>query len=103
MPNLFHHILLNAIWSMYAGDRFSYTDHGYTRYVAQQGIDFIRGTGPTGRALVLTPWLRYILPKMSGFKQIRNSNLKVVEAIKVSRKNVCDCYCFGRKISDTCR
>jgi hypothetical protein len=72
---------------MYAGDRFSYKDHGYTRYVAQQSIDFIRNTGPTGRALVLTPWLRHVLPKASGFKQIRNSNIKVVEAIKVSRKN----------------
>jgi len=86
---------------MYAGDRFSYTDHRYTRFVAQQAIDFIRGTGPTGRALVLTPWLRHVLPKTSGFQQIRNSNIKVVEVIKVSRKNVCDCYCLGRKISDT--
>lgn len=82
MPNLFHHILLNAVWSMYAGDRFSYTDHGYTRFVAQKGIDFVRATGPTGRALVLTPWLRYVLPKKTGFIQIRNSNIKVVEAIK---------------------
>lgn len=81
-PDLFHQILLNAIWSMYAGDRFSYTDHRYTRFVAQQAIDFIRGTGPTGRALVLTPWLRHVLPKASGFQQIRNSNFKVVEAIK---------------------
>jgi hypothetical protein len=71
---------------MYAGDRFSYTDHGYTRFVAQQGIDVIRATGPTGRALVLTPWLRYLLPKKTGFTQFRNSNIKVVEAIKVSRK-----------------
>lgn len=82
---------------MYAGDRFSHTDHGYTRFVAQQAIDFIRGTGPTGRALVLTPWLRYLLPKTTGFIQIRNSNIKVVEAIKVSRKSVCICYALEER------
>jgi hypothetical protein len=71
---------------MYAGDRFSYTDHGYSRFVSKQAIDFVRATGPTGRALVLTPWLRYIFPKKSGFFQIRNSNIKIVEAIKVGGK-----------------
>jgi hypothetical protein len=55
VPDLFHHILLNAVWSKYVGYCFSYTDHVYTRFVAQQGVDFICGTGPTVRALVLTP------------------------------------------------
>ena len=86
MPDLFHQILLNAVWSIYAGDRFSYTDHGYSRLVAQQVIDFIRSTDPTGRALALTPWLRYIFPKKTGFTEIRDSSNKIVEAIKVGGK-----------------
>jgi hypothetical protein len=84
LPDLFFHILLNAIWSMYAGDRFSYKDHRYTRFIAQQGINFVRASDPTGRALALTPWIRHIIPQKSGFTQIRNTNIKLVEAIKVS-------------------
>jgi hypothetical protein len=86
LPDLFFHILLNAIWSMYAGDRFSYTDHGHTRFIAQQGINFVRASDPTGRALALTPWIRHIFPQKSGFTQIRSTNIKLVEAIKVSKK-----------------
>ena len=84
VPDLFYHILLNAIWSMYAGDKFSHADHSYTRFIAQQGIDFIRATGPTGGSLVLTPWLRYFFPQTSGFTKIRQTNLKIVDYIKVS-------------------
>ncbi|PNF22710.1 putative cytochrome P450 304a1 [Cryptotermes secundus] len=82
LPDLFFHILLNAIWSMYAGDRFSYTDHGHARFIAQQGIKFVRANDPTGRALALTPWIRHIFPQKSGFTQIRNTNTKLVEVIK---------------------
>ncbi|XP_069687544.1 probable cytochrome P450 304a1 [Periplaneta americana] len=82
VPDLFYHVLLNAIWSMYAGDRFSHSDHRFTRYIAQQGIDFVRATGPTGGALVLTPWLRYILPEKSGFSEIRKTNQQLVEIIR---------------------
>jgi hypothetical protein len=71
---------------MYAGDRFSYSDHGYARFIAQQGINFVRATGPTGRALALTPWIRHIIPQKSGFTQIRNTNIRLIEPIKVSKK-----------------
>ena len=82
VPDVFYHVLLNAIWSMYAGDKFSHVDHKYTRFIAQQGIDFIRATGPTGGTLVLTPWLRHIFPEKSGFKKIRETNLRIVDTIK---------------------
>lgn len=91
VPDLFYHVLLNAIWSMYAGDRFSHSDHRFTRFIAQQGIDFIRATGPTGGALVLTPWLRYILPEKSGFSEIRKTNQQLVEIIRVSNCNLRIC------------
>lgn len=84
VPDLFYHILLNAIWSMYAGDKFSHVNHEFTRFIAQQGIDFIQATGPTGGTLVLTPWLRYFFPETSGFKKIRETNLKIVDSIKNS-------------------
>ncbi|KAJ9573737.1 hypothetical protein L9F63_008861 [Diploptera punctata] len=81
-PDLFYHILVNAIWSMYAGDKFSDGDHQYTRYIAQQGIDFIQATSPTGGTIVLTPWIRHIFPEKSGFKKIRETNLRIVDRIK---------------------
>ena len=70
---------------MYAGDKFSHIDHTYTRFIAQQGIDFIRATGPTGGTLVLTPSLRYLFPETSGFKKIRETNLRIVDSIRVSK------------------
>jgi hypothetical protein len=78
---------------MYAGERFSYTDHEYARFIAQQSINFVRATDPMGRALALTPWIRHIFPKKSGFTDIRNTNIKVVEAIKVSNHNHFTKFC----------
>ena len=69
---------------MFAGDKFSYEDHKYARFIAQQSIDFVRATGPTGNTLVLSPWLRYIFPESTGFKLIRETNIKIVDKIKVS-------------------
>ena len=83
-PTVFYAVILNGLWYMLAGQRFSTKEHGELRFFAEQAFRTQRSVDITGNALAQTDWIRYFVPYYSGFKDLIESSenmLKFVEVI----------------------
>jgi len=84
VPTVFYTVILNALWSMLTGQRFSTKEHGKARYFAEQAFRTQRAIDITGNALAQTTWIRFFAPYYSGYTDLvqpsQNMN-KVMEVI----------------------
>jgi hypothetical protein len=70
VPTVFYPVIMNALWHMLTGKRFSTNEHGKARYYAEQGLRTQRSIDVTGNALLQTPWLRFFAPYYTGFTDL---------------------------------
>jgi len=85
VPTAFYPVILNALWSMLTGQRFSTKEHGKPRYFAEQAFRTQRAIDVTGNALAQTTWIRFFAPYYSGFTDLiessKNMNKFVEKAV----------------------
>ena len=74
VPTVFYTVILNALWSMLTGQRFSTKEHGKARYFAEQAFRTQRAIDITGNALAQTTWIRFFAPYYSGFTDLIESS-----------------------------
>lgn len=84
VPDVFCHVFLNALWAMMFGDVFSRGDHAPSRRLVAMGFRFHRNTDPTGAALSLTPWLRYLAPMASGHAGMWDANEYMLRELRAA-------------------
>ncbi|KAF5307366.1 hypothetical protein FQR65_LT07083 [Abscondita terminalis] len=64
---------------MLVGQRF---DEKELRELGRSTLNFLQNIDTTGRALSITPWVRYFAPKYFGSKQIFDENIKMRDFFK---------------------
>ncbi|KAK5638647.1 hypothetical protein RI129_012942 [Pyrocoelia pectoralis] len=79
IPDLFYGPLSNTILHMLVGKRFEDKE---LRTIARSILRFLRSTDAAGRALNITPWLRYFAPEYFEFSIIVSSQNLVEERKK---------------------
>jgi len=82
VPTVFYPVILNAMWHMFAGQRFSTKEHGNQRYFAEQAYRTQRSVDITGNALAQTDWIRYFAPYYSGFTDLIDSSENMLKFVK---------------------
>jgi hypothetical protein len=90
VPTVFYPVILNALWSMLTGQRFSTNEDRKAGYFAEQAFRTQRSVDATGNALLQTPWIRFFAPYYSGFTDLIVST----EHEQVREGNSMPCY-FG--------
>ena len=83
VPTVFYPVILNALWHMLAGQRFSIKEHGKPRYFAEQAYRLQRSVDVTGNAIAQTDWLRYFAPYYSGFTDLIESSQNMHKFVEV--------------------
>jgi len=83
VPTVFYPVILNALWSMLTGQRFSTNEHRKARYFAEQAFRTQRSVDATGNALLQTPWIRFFAPYYSGFTDLIESAPNMNKFVKV--------------------
>ena len=83
VPTVFYPVILNAMWYMLAGQRFSTKEHGEPRYVAEQAYRTVRSIDMTGNAIGQTDWLRFFVPYYSGYKDLIESSENMLRFVEV--------------------
>ncbi|KAF5307365.1 hypothetical protein FQR65_LT07082 [Abscondita terminalis] len=79
MPDFFYALLSNTVLHMSVGQRFEQKE---LRELARSTSTFFRNIDPTGRAISITPWVRYFAPKYFGSTQIFEENIKMRDFFK---------------------
>jgi hypothetical protein len=74
VPTVFYPVIINALWYVLSGQRFSSNEHGKARYYAEQAFRTQRSVDATGNALIQTPWIRFFAPYYSGFTDLIESS-----------------------------
>jgi len=82
VPTVFYPVILNAMWYMLAGQRFSTKEHGEPRYVAEQAYRTVRSIDMTGNAIGQTDWLRFFVPYYSGYKDLIESSENMLRFVE---------------------
>ncbi|KAJ9577487.1 hypothetical protein L9F63_005988 [Diploptera punctata] len=75
---------------MLTGQRFPTKEHKKLRCFAHQALRFQKSVDVTGDAVALTPWLRFLAPKLTGFVDLMESTafmLKYMEDAVKEHKN----------------
>lgn len=81
-PNALYSGIVNLLWMMMAGNRFSRDQYDELRAIAIASEKFVQNVDPLGGAVAQTPWLLHIAPESTGFPSvIRNSKI-LSDAIK---------------------
>ena len=83
IPTVFYPVILNALWHMITGLRYSTKEHGEARYFAEQAFRTQRSVDITGDALAQTPWIRFFAPYYSGFTDLMDSIQKMLKVAEV--------------------
>jgi len=84
VPTAFFPVILNALWSMLTGQRFSTKEHGKARYFAEQAFRTQRAIDVTGNALAQTTWIRFFAPYYSGFTDLIESSKNMNKFVEVN-------------------
>jgi len=96
VPTVFIPVVLNAMWHMFAGQRFSTKEHGRPRYFAHQAFRTVWCVDVTGNALAQTDWIRYFAPYYSGYTDLiesaQNMQKFMEEAITEHKATYSDDY-----------
>ncbi|GBP37968.1 Probable cytochrome P450 304a1 [Eumeta japonica] len=74
MPHFFDVPFLNGILYVLAQCTLPRSEYHRLWTISKGGIKFQRNSDDMGRALSLTPWLKDLFPKWSGFKGLREGN-----------------------------
>ena len=83
VPNVFYSVIINAMWHMLTGQRFSTKEHGKVRYFAQQAFRMQRSVDVTGNAIAQTDWIRFFAPYYSGFADLTESSENMHKFVEV--------------------
>jgi hypothetical protein len=83
VPTVFYSVILNALWSMLTGQRFSTKEHGKLRYFAEQAFRTQRAIDITGNALAQTTWIRFFAPYYSGYTDLIESSKNMNKFVEV--------------------
>ncbi|XP_012286716.1 methyl farnesoate epoxidase [Orussus abietinus] len=69
MHTVFDVAVLNSLWTMFAGHRFAYEDEKL-KEILQVVHDAFRLMDTMGGIMSYMPFLRYVIPELSGFKEL---------------------------------
>jgi hypothetical protein len=83
VPTIFYSVILNALWSMLTGQRFSTKEYGKALYFAEQAFRMMRAIDITGNAIAQTTWIRFFAPYYSGFTDLIDSSHNMNEFVEV--------------------
>lgn len=81
---LFAPYALNAMWSMFGGDRFARKDHHRLRVVSQGAVEFVKCSDASGKAVSMTTWLQYASPRGFGVQDVKDCNKPIIDFVKKS-------------------
>ncbi|PSN50102.1 hypothetical protein C0J52_04715, partial [Blattella germanica] len=91
VPEVYHSLFYNAMWFMFTGQRFPVNEHHKLRYHTREAMRFQKSIDVTGDAVALTPWLRHLAPKLTGFTDLMESTANILrlvqEAVVEHKKN----------------
>jgi methyl farnesoate epoxidase/farnesoate epoxidase len=91
MQQFFNISVLNILWSMMAGVRFSHDDPEFKALVNMIN-QTMKLLGGNGNIFMAFPFLRHILPKLTGYGQVRTETLNHLRGIFFVSK----AWTFGR-------
>lgn len=75
IPYAFTPFTTNSFFHILFGDRYGRSQHHELLKFSNAALAFSRDTSEYGRLISMLPWVRYIFPKMSGFKGLYDVNL----------------------------
>ncbi|XP_026470621.1 probable cytochrome P450 304a1 [Ctenocephalides felis] len=85
MPNIFFMAFINSFMAVFSRERWPRSKHHELIKLGRGAMVFQRAGDDMGRALSQTPWLRHIIPEMSGYNDLKRGNKVIYEFIE---KNV---------------
>ncbi|XP_068086666.1 probable cytochrome P450 304a1 [Anabrus simplex] len=84
LSRLFGPYSVDALWSMFGGERFPRGKQEPLHMVSQEANNFMLNIQSTGRAVSMTTWLQYLSPRGFGVEDVREIVLKMMSFIKKS-------------------
>lgn len=83
MPNIFFMAFINSFMAVFSRERWPRSKHHELIKLGRGAMVFQRAGDDMGRALSQTPWLRHIIPEMSGYNDLKRGNKVIYEFIEV--------------------
>lgn len=80
MPHVMQGYLLNIAFLMLTARKYDYKKLRYFAKIMQR---FVQSVDPSGCAISITPWLRYIAPDFFGFSSAYRDNKPWLDFLKV--------------------
>lgn len=75
---------VNGLLYVFARMTYPRSEYHVIWKLTKDVLKFQRGTNDLGGALVLTPWLKDVLPKFSGYSDLKEGNDALLKLFKVS-------------------
>lgn len=76
IPYGFTPFTTNSFFQILFGDRYARSEHEELLRFSDAAFDFSRETNEYGRLVSMLPWIRFIFPGLSGFRNLFKSNMK---------------------------
>ncbi|VVD05001.1 unnamed protein product [Leptidea sinapis] len=92
LPHFFAVPFINGLLHIITGSTFPRNMYPDLWYLAKQTLLFQRSTNDLGGALIITPWLKSMLPEFSGFKGLSNGNQALLDFFEVIIKDAIETY-----------
>lgn len=75
IPYAFSPFTTNSFFHMLFGERYARSEHAELLKFSDAAFEFSRKTNEYGRLVSMLPWIRFIFPGLSGFKNLFDSNM----------------------------
>ncbi|GLH09240.1 Probable cytochrome P450 304a1, partial [Gryllus bimaculatus] len=82
ISHLFPPYAMNAMWAMFGHARLPRGQHAPWHRIHRSVSNFFRATDPSGSAVSLTPWLRFLTPRRFGLQDVTDFNVPMRDFVK---------------------